>query len=54
MNRSDQWKLLGVVAATVLAVWYLYPSIVYYSMTPAQQERMAPNELKELRRPACF
>ena len=52
MNRSDQWKLLGVVAATVLSVWYLYPSIVYYSMTPAQRDRLPASELKELRRKA--
>src|SRR6185503_6721174 len=50
MNRSDQWKLLGVVAATVLAAWYLYPSIRYYSMTPAQRDRLPAAELRDLRK----
>ena len=37
MTRADQWKLLGVLLATALTVWYLYPSFRYYSLPPAQR-----------------
>jgi SecD/SecF fusion protein len=52
MNRTDQWKLAGVVLATALAIWFLYPSYAYYSMTPAQRAAMPPKQLGELRRKA--
>ncbi|NOT34370.1 MAG: protein translocase subunit SecD [Candidatus Eisenbacteria bacterium] len=38
MNRIAPWKVIAVLAATVLAGYYLWPSYVYYSMTPAQRE----------------
>jgi protein-export membrane protein SecD len=37
MTRTDQWKLLGVLVATALSVWYLFPSFSYYSMPAAQR-----------------
>ena len=37
MTRADQWKLLGVLLATALSVWYLYPSFRYYSLPAAQR-----------------
>jgi protein-export membrane protein SecD len=46
------WKLIGVVAATLLAAWYLYPSIVYYSITPAQRERLPAAEQRDMRKKA--
>ena len=49
MTRVDQWKLIGVIAATLLSLWYLYPSIRFYSMTPAQRAQLAPSELAKLR-----
>jgi len=52
MNRSDQWRLAGVILATALAVWYLFPSIRYYSMTPAQREALPAAELSKLRKKA--
>src|SRR5215831_12099254 len=52
MNRTDQWKLAGVVLATALAIWYLLPSIRYYSMTPAQRYALPHKELSDLRRKA--
>src|SRR5262245_3417415 len=52
MNRTDQWKLAGVVLATALAIWYLLPSIRYYSMTPAQRDALPHKELADLRRKA--
>ena len=50
MNRTDQWKLLGVIAATALALYFLYPSYRYYSMTPAQRDATPAKELTELRK----
>src|SRR5437867_3332175 len=31
MTRADQMKLFGVLAATALSVWYLYPSYRLYT-----------------------
>ncbi|HEV2104568.1 MAG TPA: protein translocase subunit SecD [Candidatus Eisenbacteria bacterium] len=52
MTRTDQWKLLGVVVVTVLAVWFLYPSFRFYSLTPAQRTALAPADLAKLRKQA--
>ncbi|HEY3214859.1 MAG TPA: protein translocase subunit SecD [Candidatus Eisenbacteria bacterium] len=52
MTRTDQWKLLGVVAATALSVWYLFPSYQYYGLTPEQRAKVAATRLAELRRKA--
>jgi protein-export membrane protein SecD len=52
MSRSDQWRLAGVVLATILSVWYLYPSIRYYSLTPAQQQALPADERAKLRKKA--
>jgi len=37
MTRTDQWKLLGVLVATVLSAWYLYPSFQYFRMPAAER-----------------
>jgi protein-export membrane protein SecD len=37
MTRTDQWRLLGVLIATALSVWYLFPSIRYFSLPPDQR-----------------
>ena len=52
MSRSDQWKLLGVVVATVLSIWYLFPSFQYYSLTPTQRNAMPAKQLADLRKKA--
>lgn len=52
MTRSDQWKLAGVLLATGLAAWYLYPTVRYYSMTPAQRDAAPASELADLRKKA--
>ena len=52
MSRSDLWKLVLVVAATLAATWYLLPSFQYYSMTPAQREAQPPQQLADLRKRA--
>jgi len=52
MNRNDQWKLLGVIVVTALALWFLYPSYRYYSLTPEQRDRLPAKELAMLRRKA--
>uniref|UniRef100_A0A832I157 Protein translocase subunit SecD n=1 Tax=Eiseniibacteriota bacterium TaxID=2212470 RepID=A0A832I157_UNCEI len=49
MTRSDQWKLAAVLAVTLIAAWYLYPSIRYYTLSPAQRAAMPARELAELR-----
>jgi SecD/SecF fusion protein len=50
MTRADQWKLAGVVLVTAIAVWYLFPSYQYYTMTPQQRAAMPPAQLSELRK----
>src|SRR5262245_63109490 len=52
MPRGDQWKLLSVIVATALSIWYLWPSYRYYSLTPEQRNRLPHAELAELRRKA--
>ncbi len=52
MNRTDQWKLAGVLVATVLAIWFLFPSYQYYTMSPAQRAALPPKQLANLRRKA--
>jgi SecD/SecF fusion protein len=52
MSRTDQWKLAGVVLATLLSIYVLYPSIRYYSLTPAQRDALPPAELSKLRKKA--
>jgi protein-export membrane protein SecD len=52
MTRIDQWKLATVLIATALSLWYLYPSLRYYSLTPAQRDRLPAQELSDLRRKA--
>jgi protein-export membrane protein SecD len=48
MSRGDQWKLLSVVAATVLSLWYLWPSYRYYSLKPDQRAKLPHAQLTEL------
>jgi SecD/SecF fusion protein len=52
MNRTDQWKLAAVVAATALALWFLYPSYRFYTLSPAQRDALPPAQLAELRHKA--
>jgi protein-export membrane protein SecD len=52
MTRNDQFKLGLVVLATALAVWYLFPSYRYFSMTPQQRAALPPAELAKLRKQA--
>ena len=52
MSRMEQWKLLGIVAVTILAAVYLFPSFQFYSTTPAQREAMKSEELAKLRKGA--
>ena len=52
MNRSNQGKLLVVLAVTAAALWLLSPSYQFYSMTPAQREATAPAKLAEMRKKA--
>src|SRR5262245_9423735 len=49
MSRNDQWKLAGVIGATLISFWYLYPSYRFYSMTPAQRAATPAQELGKLR-----
>src|SRR5262245_38873717 len=52
MMRSDQLKLAAVVLATGLAIWFLWPSFRYYTLTPAQRQSLPAHELAQLRRKA--
>jgi protein-export membrane protein SecD len=53
MNRTDQWKLAGVLLATALSVWYLIPSFRFYSLPAAQRLGSASShQASELRKQA--
>ena len=55
MNRIARWKVLAVIAATALSLWYLYPTYRFYSMTPEQRAAMQaqkPQDLAALRNKA--
>jgi protein-export membrane protein SecD len=52
MGRGDQWKLLSVAAATVLSLWYLWPSYRYYSLSPERRAELPASRLAELRHQA--
>ncbi len=52
MTRTDQWKLAGVVAATLASLYVLWPSYRMYTLTPAQQGALPGKELSDLRRKA--
>lgn len=49
MNRTDQWKLASVVLATALALWYLYPTYRYYTLSPDQLKALPEEKLRDLR-----
>jgi protein-export membrane protein SecD len=50
MTRSEQWKLLAVVAVAALSLWQLFPSWQFYSLTPAQREAMPAERLAGMRK----
>jgi SecD/SecF fusion protein len=52
MTRSDQWKLLSVVAATLLSLFYLFPSYRFYSSTPDERAKLPRPQLADLRKKA--
>ena len=56
MTRTDQWKLLGVLLVTAIAVWYLLPSFQFYTTyynRPVQElARVSGEKLAELRKKA--
>jgi protein-export membrane protein SecD len=52
MTRVDLWKLVGVALVTVMAGWILSPSWRFYSLSPAERQRIQPTELARLRREA--
>lgn len=50
--RGDQWKLGGVLLATALSIWFLFPSLRFYTLTPAQRQALPAGELAKLRKQA--
>jgi protein-export membrane protein SecD len=47
--RLNQWRLVIVVVATIAALWALYPSFRYYSLSPAQRAALPAEQLDDLR-----
>jgi protein-export membrane protein SecD len=45
---SNKWKILSVLAALVLAIYYLYPTITYYTLSDEKRETMTEDELDSL------
>ena len=52
MTRADQWKLLSVIAATLLSLWYLFPSWRYFQLSPAARQQLPKQEAADLRKKA--
>ena len=53
MTRADQWKLLGVLLATALSIYYLFPSFRYYRIPVGERAPgSAAARLSDLRRKA--
>src|SRR5262245_35621192 len=53
MNRTDQWKLAGVLLATALSVWYLIPSFRFYNLSAAQRvSATSTHEVSDMRKKA--
>jgi len=52
MNRTDQWKLASVIVATALAIWYLFPSYRFYTLTPDQRRALPAEQQADLREKA--
>jgi SecD/SecF fusion protein len=45
---SNKWKLLSVFVVLVLAVYYLYPTVVFYTMSDEKRESMTADQLAAL------
>lgn len=45
---SNKWKILSVIAALVAAVYYLYPSVIYYTLSDEKKAQMTEEELDSL------
>lgn len=45
---SNKWKILSVTAVLVLSVYYLYPTVSYYTMSEERRQSMTEDELASL------
>lgn len=45
---SNKWKILSVIAVLVLSVYYLYPTVSYYTMSEDRRQSMTEDELAAL------
>ncbi len=45
---SNKWKILSVIAVMVLAVYYIYPTVVYYTMSEEKRASKTEDQLAEL------
>jgi protein-export membrane protein SecD len=45
---SHKWKILSVLAVLVLAVYYIYPTVMFYSMSDERRAAMTEDELASL------
>ena len=45
---SNKWKILSVIAVIVLACYYIYPTIMFYSMSDDRRAAMTEDELASL------
>jgi SecD/SecF fusion protein len=45
---SHKWKILSVFAVLVLACYYIYPTIMYYSMSDEKRASMTEDEIASL------
>ena len=52
MTRTDQWKLAGVIAVTLLSLYLLWPTYRLYSTPRDKLASLPPKQLADLRRKA--
>ncbi len=45
---SNKWKILSVTAVLVLSVYYLYPTVSYYTLSEERRQSMTEDELAGL------
>src|SRR5688572_11404230 len=52
MNLSLRWRIIIIIAAIGLAIYSLWPTYRYYSLSEAERAEMNPPELEKLRESA--
>jgi protein-export membrane protein SecD len=52
MKRTPKWRIIIIVAAILLAAWYLYPTVRLHTLSDLAKEQMDPKALYNLEKKA--